>query len=77
MRLLPRLLELKHGMRIECLVQEKFLGAARDSIATLNEQHPGLGDRMELVVGADLPGSPADATAWPAKGRRTRRPSAP
>ena len=51
MRLLPRILELKPHTRIECLVQEKFLGAARQAVATLEGKlgHPR--GRIGLVVG--------------------------
>ncbi len=38
MRLLPRILELKPHTRIECLVQEKFLDAAREAVATLERK---------------------------------------
>ncbi len=50
-RLIPRLLELRPDTRFHCLVQEKFLGAARDSVTALNDAHPGLASRIELVVG--------------------------
>ena len=51
MRLLPRLLELKPGTRIECLVQEKFHGAAQASVEALEKSHPRLRGRIGLVTG--------------------------
>jgi thioester reductase-like protein len=51
MRLLPRLLELKPGARVVCLVQEKFLGVARQSIEALEGAHPNLKGRIGLVSG--------------------------
>jgi thioester reductase-like protein len=51
MRLLPRILEKKPKARIECLVQEKFLPAARDAVALLEKAHPHARGRLELVVG--------------------------
>jgi len=50
-RLIPRLLELSPETTFSCLVQEKFLGAARDAVAKMNEDHPHTADRVELVVG--------------------------
>jgi thioester reductase-like protein len=51
MRLLPRLLELKPGTRIECLVQEKFLAAAQASVEALEKGHPKTKGRIGLVTG--------------------------
>jgi thioester reductase-like protein len=51
MRLLPRLLELKPGARLKCLVQEKFLALARRSVAELGAAHPGIEGRIDLVTG--------------------------
>ena len=50
-RLLPRLLELAPGARFECLVQERFLGLARDQIATIEAAHPHAKGRLGTVVG--------------------------
>jgi thioester reductase-like protein len=50
-RLLPRLLELQPGARFVCLVQERFLPAARDSIAAIERAHPGIRGRLDTVVG--------------------------
>ena len=51
MRLLPRLLELKPGARVHCLVQEKFLGLAGQSVAALEGAHAHLRGRIGLVTG--------------------------
>jgi thioester reductase-like protein len=51
MRLLPRILELAPQARVECLVQEKFMGAARTAVATLEAEHPPARDRIGLVAG--------------------------
>ncbi len=57
MRLLPRILERKPQARIECLVQEKFLPAARDAVLSLEKDHPNARGRLGLVVGdITLPG---------------------
>jgi thioester reductase-like protein len=50
-RLLPRLLELQPAVRFQCLVQERFLPAARESIAEIERAHPHLGGRLGTVVG--------------------------
>ena len=50
-RLIPRLLELEPGIEFHCLVQEKFLEAARASVETLAREHPATSGRIELVVG--------------------------
>ncbi len=51
MRLLPRLLELKPAARVSCLVQEKFLGTARQSVEALEAAHSHLRGRLRLVTG--------------------------
>jgi thioester reductase-like protein len=51
MRLLPRILELDPGARIECLVQEKFLDMAKAAVETLEAQHEHARGRVGLVVG--------------------------
>ena len=51
MRLLPRLLELKPGARVVCLVQDKFEGVARQSIEALEGSYPHLRRRIGLVTG--------------------------
>lgn len=51
MRLLPRILELKPHARIECLVQEKFLGPAREAVEALEGKHHHARGRIGLVVG--------------------------
>jgi len=50
-RLIPRLLELRPGARFACLVQEKFLNAARESVAALASAHAWTKGRVDLVVG--------------------------
>src|SRR3954470_8547673 len=50
-RLIPRLLELRPETHFVCLVQDRFLPAARDSVKALAKKHPGLASRMEMVVG--------------------------
>ena len=51
MRLLPRILELQPRARLECLVQEKFLGAARGAVEALEAKHPHAKGRIGLVTG--------------------------
>ena len=51
MRLLPRILELQPKARLECLVQEKFLGAARGAVEALEAKHPHAKGRIGLVPG--------------------------
>jgi thioester reductase-like protein len=51
MRLLPRILERKPEARIECLVQERFLPAAREAVESLEKAHPNARGRLGLVVG--------------------------
>lgn len=50
-RLLPRLLELLPGSRFLCLVQDRFLEAARRSVAVLESAHPHTRERIFLVPG--------------------------
>jgi thioester reductase-like protein len=50
-RLLPRLLELKPGHEIRCLVQEKFRSAAEQAILEIEKRHPGLRGRIGIVLG--------------------------
>ena len=51
MRLLPRILDLHPGWRVECLVQEKFLELGRAALAALGEGHPKSRGRIGLVTG--------------------------
>jgi thioester reductase-like protein len=51
MRLLPRILELQPEGRLECLVQEKFMDAAGDAVATLEARHPHVKGRVGLLTG--------------------------
>src|SRR5512140_2849903 len=50
-RLIPRLLELEPDTTFHCLVQEKFLSAADESVVALAGEHPGTKGRIRLVVG--------------------------
>jgi len=50
-RLIPRLLELRPRTRFACLVQEKFLNAAREAVETMAAAHPKTRGRIDLVVG--------------------------
>jgi len=50
-RLLPRVLELKPESRAVCLVQEKFVDAAREAADDLEHSHPHVRGRIELVTG--------------------------
>src|SRR5262245_49210113 len=50
-RLLPRLLELRPGMRVRCLVQERFLEKARNDLTALEARNPPLRGRVDFVVG--------------------------
>ncbi len=50
-RLIPRLLELRPGARFACLVQEKFLDAAHESVRALAATHPRTKGRLDVVVG--------------------------
>jgi thioester reductase-like protein len=51
MRLLPRILELAPEARAACLVQEKFLEAARAAAAELETAHAHARGRIDLVAG--------------------------
>jgi thioester reductase-like protein len=51
MRLLPRLLERKPEARVHCLVQEKFIGVARQSVEAIEAAHPHVRGRLSLVTG--------------------------
>jgi thioester reductase-like protein len=50
-RLLPRLLELQPHVSLRCLVQEKFLPVARESIASMEAGHPHTRGRIGVVTG--------------------------
>lgn len=50
-RLLPRLLALQPRARFVCLVQERFLPAARSSLEAIEREHPGVAGRLDTVVG--------------------------
>ncbi|HQR68301.1 MAG TPA: SDR family oxidoreductase [Thermoanaerobaculia bacterium] len=50
-RLIPRLLELRPNVRFACLVQEKFLAAARAAVEAMAAAHPGTKGRLDLVMG--------------------------
>jgi thioester reductase-like protein len=51
MRLVPRILELQPEARLSCLVQEKFLAAARSAVAEIEARHPHARGRVDLLVG--------------------------
>jgi nucleoside-diphosphate-sugar epimerase len=68
-RLLPRLLELQPGTRYVCLVQERFLPMAGESIAQIEGAHPGLAGRIDTVVG-DI--TAPDLGIEPARARELR-----
>jgi thioester reductase-like protein len=50
-RLIPRLVELRPGANFVCLVQEKFLPAAREAVQAMARAHPATKGRVDLVVG--------------------------
>ena len=50
-RLIPRLVELRADTTFHCLVQEKFLDAARSSIDALAAAHPATKGRLKVVTG--------------------------
>jgi thioester reductase-like protein len=50
-RLIPRLLALREDARFTCLVQERFLGAAREGIAQIEQAVPEARGRLSLVQG--------------------------
>lgn len=63
-RLIPRLLELQPATEFVCLVQEKFLPAARKSVGELAAAHPATKGRLELAAGdITLPGLGMEAAA--------------
>jgi thioester reductase-like protein len=51
LRLLPRLLELQPEATFECLVQDRFLVAARAAIDEMEARHPPVQGRIGTVVG--------------------------
>jgi thioester reductase-like protein len=51
MRLLPRLMELAPGARVRCLVQPRFLEAARQGLAQIEAAHVHARGRLDIVVG--------------------------
>lgn len=50
-RLLPRLMQLRPRSSFRCLVQEKFLGKAKEDVASLEKAHPHTRGRISLVLG--------------------------
>ena len=50
-RLIPRLMELDRDTTFVCLVQEKFVPAAREAVQKMAADHPHTKQRMELAVG--------------------------
>lgn len=50
-RLIPRVLERAPGDRAVCLVQARFAAQAKDRVAALERDHPGLVGRIELAEG--------------------------
>ena len=50
-RLLPRLLDLSPETTFHCLVQERFVAAARDSLREIQRTHPEAEKRITVVVG--------------------------
>jgi thioester reductase-like protein len=51
MRLVPRILETAPQARLECLVQEKFLGLARQSVEAIEAKHRHTRGRIGLLTG--------------------------
>jgi thioester reductase-like protein len=70
-RLLPKLLQRTHQIAFECLVQERFLAAARTEIAAIESRHPEARGRLAIVTG-DIthPGLGIEAAAAAALKRR-------
>jgi thioester reductase-like protein len=68
-RLLPRILELKADTRAVCLVQEKFMDAAREAVEAIGSSHPHTRGRIELITG-DIT---AQGLGIPAKAARELR----
>jgi thioester reductase-like protein len=62
MRLLPRLMELQPRARFRCLVQARFLDAARQGLAQIEAAHPDTRGRADVVTGdITAPGLGLDA----------------
>lgn len=63
-RLLPRILQLRPGTRVACLVQERFAALAQTQIEEIEKQHPAARGRLQTVLG-DItePGLGLDAAA--------------
>jgi thioester reductase-like protein len=51
LRLLPRLMELAPGARFSCLVQPRFMDAAREGLARIEAEHAQARGRASLVAG--------------------------
>ncbi len=51
LRLLPRLMELTPSARFLCLVQPRFLDAAREGLARIEAEHPSTRGRAGVVLG--------------------------
>jgi thioester reductase-like protein len=51
MRLLPRLMELSPRARLRCLVQPRFLEAARQGLAKIEASHPQARGRTDVISG--------------------------
>jgi thioester reductase-like protein len=70
-RLVPRLLELSPRWRIRCLVQDHFVGQAREGIAAIEREHPHARGRLGMVIGditrEGLGLEPAEARALAAR----------
>ncbi len=66
-RLLPRILELRPGSEIRCLVQERFAALARRQLEEIEARNPAARGRIRIVLGdITLPGlglSPDEARA--------------
>jgi len=67
MRLLPRILELHPQSRLECLVQEKFMDAARSAVGTQEAAHPHARGRIGLVAGDIMHGNMSLDQLWSAR----------
>jgi thioester reductase-like protein len=50
-RLLPRILELRPGSSLVCLVQERFAALAREQIARIEERHEASRGRIHVLLG--------------------------
>ena len=50
-RLVPRVLETRPDADLVCLVQEKFLGTARGAVKAIEDAHPHVRGRIDLVAG--------------------------